>query len=108
MQSNSQLGFSRIARVGNYEVGQKGSTFRAYGYEWDYNQDASRERAHHKVCGRGKTAEDAIDAMVKAAEMSGRTTATVHNQRQVMGLTADECRTLAMELHEAIDELADV
>ena len=108
MKSNRTLGYDRIALVGNYEVGRKSEEkYRAYGYEWDSNQDASREMAHHEVCGRGATADEAIDKMVEAAIISGRTTEHVHNMAKVTGLTRDEAETLRRELKEAVEELAD-
>src|SRR5580704_243084 len=106
MKTNKELGFALIARVGNYEVGQKTNKFRAYGYEWDHDQDASKEMAHHEVCGRGTTAEEAIDKLIEAAILTGPTDDYVHMQR-VKGLDRNEAETLRRELKEAIAELAD-
>lgn len=107
MKSNRDLGYEKIASVGNYQVGKKGNKFRAYGYEWDSQQDASREMAHHEVCGRGEMADEAIDKMIEAAIISGRTIEHVHNMAQVTGLSRDEAETLRRELKEAVEELAD-
>jgi len=46
--------------------------YRAYGYEWHGEQDASREFLHHEVCGRGDTAEAAVRAMIAAAIRAGK------------------------------------
>lgn len=107
MKGNRELGFDRIARVGNYEVGQKSGKFRANGYEWDSDQDASKEMAHHEVCGRGATAEEAIDRMIEAAIIAGRTEERVHNMQRVTGLTKDEAEKLRRELRESVAEIAD-
>lgn len=107
MKSNNDLGFAELTRVGRYSVGEKNGKFRAYGSEWDSNQDASKEMAHHHVCGRGDTATEAIDKMCDAAIVAGRVVAHVHNMQTVLGLSADECETLRAELHEALAELED-
>lgn len=108
MKTNRELGYARIATVGNYNVGRKGNSFRAYGYEWDYCQDIRDEQSHHEVCGRGITAEAAIDAMCSAAIISGRTQETVYNMRVVNGLTPDEARKLAAKLKEAVAEASEL
>ena len=41
MKTNKALGYAEVVSVGNYDVGQRGNTYRAYGYEWDSHQDAS-------------------------------------------------------------------
>ena len=107
MKSNKALGFAELARVGRYSIGQKGSAFRAYGYEWDSHQDVSIERAHHHVCGRGATAEEAIDKMIEAAIIAGQVEEEVHNCQEVKGLSRNEAGVLRRELKEAIAELAD-
>jgi hypothetical protein len=108
MKSNRELGFENIARVGEYSVGKKGSRFRAHGYEWDHQQDASREESHHEVCGRGATAEEAIDNMIKAAIAAGQVEEPVHNMHLVKGLSPNEAEILRMELHEALAEIDDM
>lgn len=107
MKTNRELGFSRIARVGDYEVGRKGKIFRAYGYEWDSDQDASKEQSHHEVCGRGASAEEAIDRMIEAAIIAGPTREYVHNMQTVEGLSRNEAEKLRRELHEALAEIED-
>lgn len=107
MKTNKQLGFERIARVGDYELGKKGNTYRAYGYEWDSHQDASREQEHHEVCGRGTTAHEAIDKMIHAAIVAGPIVEYVHNQQTVTGLTKGEAEKLRLELYEAVAEAED-
>lgn len=107
MKNNRELGFTTVARVGNYSVGEKAGKFRAYGYEWDHCQAASEEQSHHEVCGRGATAEEAIDKMIDAAIVCGRTEERVHNMQRVTGLSADEAEVLRRELKEAVAELAD-
>lgn len=106
MKTNKQLGFERIARVGDYEVGKKGRTYRAYGYQWDAHQDAGKEQEHHEVCGRGTTAREAVKQMIRAAIVAGPTVEYVHNEQTVTGLTRCEAEKLRLELIEAIDEIA--
>jgi len=108
MKSNRELGFEIIACVGNYSVGKKGSKYRAYGYEWDHQQDASREQSHHNVCGRGATEEEAINKMIEAAIIAGPVKEHVHNMRLVEGLSRNEAETLRGELYEALDEIDDM
>ena len=108
MKTNHELGFENLASVGNYAVGKKGNLYRAYGYEWDYDQCASNEQSHHEVCGRGATAEEAIDRMIDMAIVSGRNEEQVHNMQRVTGLSQDEANTLRRELSEAVAEIADL
>ena len=104
MKTNKDLGYETIAQVGTgeYSVGQRGEKYRAYGYEWHGEQDASREFGHHHVCGRGDTADEAIDLMIDTAIISGRV-----SEGGCLGLTSDEAETLRAGLHEAVAELAD-
>lgn len=106
MKDNRDLGFKQIASVGEYEIGRNGKKFRAYGYEWVHDHDVSREGAHHEVCGRGETPEEAIDQMIEMAIVSGSTTERVHMTR-VTGLDRAEAEKLRRELKEAVAELAD-
>lgn len=107
MRSNKDLGYTTIAKVGNYSVGSRGNAFRAYGYEWASDQDASREQSHHEVCGRGATAEEAINNMISAAIVSGRTTEHIHNMQTVTGLSEDEAIKLRNDLIEAVAEATE-
>jgi len=112
MKSNEVLGYTEIVHVGNYTVGKRAGSksftrYRAYGYEWHGDQDASKERAHHEVCGRGDTAGEAIDKMIAMAIVSGRKSEYAHNMQNISGLDADSAEVLRLELHEAIAEAAD-
>ena len=112
MKTNRELGFVRIARVGSYEVGLKGKTYRAHGYEWKGDQSSENEGSHHEVCGRGATTAEAIDRMIDAAIIAGRTPAGAHGARdwwvKCDGLTRNEAETLRRELKEAVAEIEDV
>ena len=44
----------------NLTVGKKGSKYRAYGYTFHHEQDASREGVCDMVAARGDTAEEAL------------------------------------------------
>jgi len=72
MKSNAQLNYVEIAAVDNYAVGRRDGHYRAYGYEWRGDQDASKEFAHHEVCGRGETPEEAVQVMIRAAIVAGQ------------------------------------
>ena len=107
MKSNRELGYERICRVDDYEVGRKGNRFRAYGYEWDSDQDASRERSHHQVCGRGDTPEQAVERMIEAAIAIAPHEECVHNIQRVTGLDRAAAESLRLELLEALAEAAE-
>lgn len=102
MKSNTKLGFSEFFSIANYSVGQKGNKFRAYGYEWHSEQDASREFAHHEVCGRGDSAEEAITRMIAAAIDAGE-----NNEGGCAGLSPSEGRTLERKLLDSLGEMTD-
>ena len=107
MKTNEALGFARITGVGSYEVGVRGVKYRAWGHEWDSQRDISNEQAHHTVCGRGRTPEEAVDQMIEMAIISGRVEEPVHNQAMVCGLSQDEAETLRRELHDELAALDD-
>ena len=107
MKSNKELGYERVARVGNYEIGKKGKRWRAYGYEWRHERDISLEESHHEVCGRGENPLEAIERLISAAVAGAGIPARVHNQKKVRGLSNAEAETLRLELLEAIDEMTD-
>lgn len=111
MKSNKELGYRQIARVGNYCVGAKGIRYRAYGYEWHGEQCAANEHAHHEVCGRGDTADEAIDRMIEMAIVSGAKDefhAGYSYSHHISGLTRTEAETLRRELKEAVAESMEV
>jgi hypothetical protein len=102
MKSNAALGFAKLVQVGEYTIGKKGDIYRAAGHEWHSEQDASQEFAHHDVCGRGTTADEAIDRMIEMAIISGR-----KYEGGCSGLDSDEAETLRRQLKEEIAELDD-
>ena len=98
MQSNKNLNYEEIVDVDGYVVGTKNGHYRAYGYEWYGDQDASKEFAHHPVCGRGDTPEDAVHEMVRAAITAGQ----AGQEGGADGLTEPQARRLENELMEEI------
>lgn len=111
MKSNTELGFTAIARVGDYCVGKKGNIYRAYGYEWKGDQSIVNEGIHHEVCGRGSSAIEAIDKMIEMATIAGRTDESAAGAKDwwVMcpGLGRDRAERLRRELHEAVAEAVE-
>jgi len=103
MKSNAALGYADVVCIKDYRVGKKGSKYRAYGYEWHFEQDASREFAHHYVVGRGDTAEEAVDKMIEMVVASGG-----KRENGCDGLDANEAATLRAELLEELAEDADI
>ncbi|MCK9569301.1 hypothetical protein M0R72_10225 [Candidatus Pacearchaeota archaeon] len=103
MKSNAELGYGDVVKVANYCVGKKGNKYRAYGYEWHSEQDASREFAHHVVVGRGGQAKEAIDKMIEMAVVSGGI-----RENGCDGLCADEAATLRAQLLEELAEIAEI
>ncbi|MCK9568776.1 hypothetical protein M0R72_07540 [Candidatus Pacearchaeota archaeon] len=110
MKTNQELGYMQIAHVGSYDVGRKGSQYRAHGYEWHSEQAACSEHAHHEVCGRGDTPDEAIDRMIEMAIVSGRKDefhAGYRYSHSLPGLSRDEAETLRRKLKEAVAEVED-
>ena len=105
MKSNAALGYIQIARCGEYEIGRKGEAYRACGHEWHWEQDASQEFAHHKVCGRGATAEEAVENLISAAIRSAEAGPQGNGMGTCDGLTRPQALALRDELMESLAEL---
>jgi len=104
MKSNEKLGFLQIARYGDYEIGQKDKRYRAYGYEWNCQQDASKETAHHHVCGRGNSPLAALDMMIRRLGEISQVKESGYNQQTLHGLTTHEIEQIKMNLEEYLEE----
>ena len=109
MKSNKELGYTETVQIEDYVVGISTTTrpqiarnrWRAYGHEWHGEQDASREFAHHEVCGRGETAEEAVENMIGAAIRAGE----AGQEGGQDGLTKAQALRLRDQL---LEELAEI
>tara|TARA_B100000749_G_C18272385_1_gene400896 strand:+ start:250 stop:648 length:399 start_codon:yes stop_codon:yes gene_type:complete len=109
MKSNEELGYEEILSVDGYEVGKRGGKYRAYGHEWHSEQDASREFAHHEVCGRGTTPTEAIENLIQAAIRAGKVGQHCWQYgTPAEGLNVSQAMRLRDELLEELAELEDM
>jgi len=94
MKTNEALGFTPVetapfnhhTRGGDvtFTLASKGGAWRAYGYRWHSEQDASREHKISELCARGNSADQAIENFREAASKAGWPIAAVTEATQDM------------------------